>query len=492
MKTVIGRRFISAFCLALALVFGNAIVSYRSTRTLIENNGWVLHTQQILVELNALLATMTDAETGQRGYLLTNNESFLEPYKSSADKITENIKRIRDLTAENPVQQSRITALKEKSDIRFSTLQKGIDLYRQDGLDVVQQSGLLDKGKSEMDSLRQSVSEMEDEENRLLKIRTDEAQISGRNTILTFLVANLLIFTLFVVVYYFIARYVSERKHSEEALRAANDRLELRVEQRTAELNQLNTELERSNRELQDFAFVASHDLQEPLRKIQTFGDRLRIKQGAQLGEEGQDYLKRMQNAAGRMQTLINDLLTFSRVTTKAQPFAEVSLEKTANEVLEDLETRIQQTGGRVEIGQLPTIECDPLQMRQLLQNLIGNALKFHRRDVPPIVKVSSTIINNDADGKNFSANDFCQISIQDNGIGFDVKYLDRIFTPFQRLHARHEYEGTGMGLAVCRKIAERHGGSITAESIPDQGTTFIVTLPRKHENKGVNKSDES
>lgn len=485
MKTVIGRRFISAFCLALALVIANAIVSYQSTRTLIENNDSVLHTQSVLVELNAAISTMKDAETGQRGYLLTKDERFLEPYKDAAGKIAENIKRLKDLTKDNPVQQKRASEFEQKAAAKFETLQKGIELSRTEEIGAVQESGMLDRGRIEMDALRQTVGEMEDEENRLLKIRMQDAKISGRNTILTFLVANLLILALFIVVYYFIARYVNERKHSEESLRVANEQLETRVEERTIELNQLNTELERSNRELQDFAFVASHDLQEPLRKIQTFGDRLRIKQGAQLGEEGLDYLKRMQNAAGRMQTLINDLLTFSRVTTKAQPFAEVDLEQTAREVLEDLETRIQQTGGRVEIASLPTIESDPLQMRQLLQNLIGNALKFHRPDAPPVVKVSSDISGSGTGEENFSANDFCRISIQDNGIGFDVKYLDRIFTPFQRLHARHEYEGTGMGLAVCRKIAERHGGSITAESVPGKGTTFVVTLPVKQENKG-------
>ncbi|MGJ5633793.1 PAS domain-containing protein [Nostoc sp. CALU 1950] len=235
-------------------------------------------------------------------------------------------------------------------------------------------------------------------------------------------------------------------------------------------------ELARSNKELQQFAFVASHDLQEPLRKITTFGDRLKTTCGDTLTEQGRDYLERMQNAANRMQTLIEDLLTLSRVTTRAQPFVSVNLAKIAQEVLCDLEVYIQQTGASVEIAELPTIQADPLQMRQLLQNLLGNALKFHRPQTPPVITIYGNILNDQAD--NTSANsELCRIIVEDNGIGFEEKYLDRIFNVFQRLHSSIEYEGTGIGLAICRKIAERHHGNITAQSKPGQGAKFIVTL---------------
>ncbi|MBW4615959.1 MAG: PAS domain-containing protein [Desmonostoc vinosum HA7617-LM4] len=236
-------------------------------------------------------------------------------------------------------------------------------------------------------------------------------------------------------------------------------------------------ELSRSNEELQQFAFIASHDLQEPLRKIKTFGERLKATSGDKLTVQGLDYLERMQSAASRMQILIEDLLTLSRVTTRAQPFIPVNLTEIAQEVLSDLEVRIQQTKAHIEIGELPTIRADPLQMRQLLQNLIGNALKFHRPQVPPIVKIFSQLWKNQSE-KLCNCCDNCQIIIEDNGIGFEEKYLDRIFNVFQRLHSRSEYEGTGMGLAICRKIAERHHGKITAQSKPGQGAKFIVTLP--------------
>ncbi|AFZ58958.1 PAS domain-containing protein [Anabaena cylindrica FACHB-243] len=236
-------------------------------------------------------------------------------------------------------------------------------------------------------------------------------------------------------------------------------------------------ELTRSNEELQQFAFIASHDLQEPLRKIKTFGERLKITCSDSLSEQGHDYLERMQNATLRMQTLIEDLLTLSRVTTRAQPFVEVNLAQITQEVLSDLEVRIQQTGGQIEVGELPIIQADPLQMRQLLQNLIGNALKFHRQNQPPIIKIHGQFVNNIADDLALGGAYF-QIIVEDNGIGFAEKYLDRIFNVFQRLHGRSEYEGTGIGLAICRKITERHHGTITAQSQPGAGAIFIVTLP--------------
>lgn len=260
----------------------------------------------------------------------------------------------------------------------------------------------------------------------------------------------------------------TERKQAEETLR------------------EYALKLERSNRELQDFAYVASHDLQEPLRKIEAFSDRLKVKFGDALPEDAQDYLNRMQGAAGRMRALINDLLSYSRVTTKAQPPEPVALSEIAREVVSDLHTRIEESGGRVEVGDLPMIEADRTQMRQLLQNLIGNALKFRRPGEPPVVKVDGRIEERPAAGQSgqYANGARCMITVADNGIGFDEKYLLRIFNIFQRLHGRNEYEGTGIGLATCRKIAERHGGSITAKGIPGEGATFIVTLPPKQPNK--------
>jgi signal transduction histidine kinase len=253
------------------------------------------------------------------------------------------------------------------------------------------------------------------------------------------------------------------------------------------ELKSYAVKLERSNRELQDFASVAAHDLQEPLRKVQAFSDRLKSKYAASFDDQGRDYLERVQNAARRMQTLINDLLTYARVSTKAQPFVPTDLAEAARAVVSDLEVRIEQVKGHVEVGDLPTVDADPLQVRQLMQNLIGNALKYHRPEEAPRVKVYSRLAAEEGPSSASASQDgVCQILVEDNGIGFDEVYSERIFTIFQRLHGRNEYEGTGVGLAVCRKIADRHGGTITARSTPGKGSTFLVTLPVRQQKGAV------
>jgi signal transduction histidine kinase len=201
-----------------------------------------------------------------------------------------------------------------------------------------------------------------------------------------------------------------------------------------------------------------------------------------------------MQNAAARMRRLIDDLLTFSRVISRTEPFAPVDLNKVAREVLSDLEVRIEKTGATLHVGELPTVEADPLHMRQLLQNLIGNALKFHEPGAKPVVNISGRIVvggasvtetallRRQAVRDQTADQPFCELIVKDNGIGFEEKYLDRIFAVFQRLHGRQEYEGTGIGLAVCRRIVDRHGGTITAKSKPGEGATFTVMLPVEHQ----------
>jgi PAS domain S-box-containing protein len=247
-----------------------------------------------------------------------------------------------------------------------------------------------------------------------------------------------------------IHRDISERKRAEQEVKAYM------------------AKLESVNRELQEFSFVASHDLQEPLRKIQKFSDLVCMRCSGALEDEGIDYLRRMQNAARRMEALLDALLAYSRVTTKSNPFVLSDLKILTEEVVSDLELLIEKKNATVELGDFPVVEVDPTQFMQLLQNLISNGLKYNKNE-KPTVRVH---------GESCEDGTF-RIYVEDNGIGFEEKYLDRIFQPFQRLHGRSSpYEGTGMGLAICKKIAERHGGALTAKSKPDSGSTFTVTLP--------------
>ena len=246
------------------------------------------------------------------------------------------------------------------------------------------------------------------------------------------------------------------------------------MERQEAYLRNYTRKLEVSNRELQDFAYVASHDLQEPLRKIETFGDRLKAKYADELPPAGQNYIDRMRSAAGRMRLLIDDLLSYSQVTTKAKPYVRVDLNKIMEGVVSDLQIRIEELDGKVLYEDLPEIEADATQIRQLLQNLVQNALKFHKPETAPVVEVAAEVLPLD----DIQDTPRCQITVADNGIGFDNKYKEQIFTIFQRLHGRTDYEGTGIGLATCRKIVERHSGEIDADGRPGEGATMIVTVP--------------
>jgi len=258
---------------------------------------------------------------------------------------------------------------------------------------------------------------------------------------------------------------VTDSVHAREVLRRDRDELENTVRERTLELHIANQDLTRKNQELRDFSFIASHDLREPIRKVQTFGSMLEDRYGSCLDEHARDYLRRIGNASRRMEHMLTSLLEYSRLETRTQPLAEIDLNQVLEQVQANLSDEIERKRAILRVGQLPRIEADPQQMLQIFQNLVSNALKYSER--PPQIVIYSE-----------NGEQSCTIYVVDNGIGFDMKYLDKIFSPFQRLHGRDMYDGTGMGLTICKKIVERHKGGITATSTQGVGSTFIVTLP--------------
>jgi len=321
-----------------------------------------------------------------------------------------------------------------------------LNMPRRDGFKVMEQLKAIDP-KSLIPIL--VLTALNDEETKLRALRSGAKDILNKPFDLTeasLRVKNLL-----------------EMRLLHQKVQMHSEILEEQVQIRTAEL-------ERSAEELTNFAYVASHDLQEPLRKIIAFGDRLAAKFDSVLNDTGRDYIERMQKSAIRMKGLIDDLLHFSRVTLRSAPFKEIDLNEVISEVLSDLEVQIERTNGCVEVDTLPKIEGGKFQMRQLFQNLISNGLKYHRDEVAPLIKIKYAGFDNNLE----------EIYIEDNGKGFDEKHLNRIFRPFERLHGRSEYGGTGMGLAICHKIVTHHNGQITAKSQPGQGATFIVKLPSR------------
>ncbi len=278
-----------------------------------------------------------------------------------------------------------------------------------------------------------------------------------------------------------LAQTVRDLEERNKELSEARDHALIEVHERErAELalRHKTEELVRSNHELDQFASVAAHDLQEPLHTIQVFSDLLRVKCGSEISSTGHEFLERILKASGRMQRLIQDLLIYSRLENQDQQLEPVVLQEIVEDILHDFAIRINEKHATVEVGELPIIESDKTQIRQLLQNLIGNALKFHKPGEHPVVRVSASVMKERRQQEGVHAGQLCQLRIEDEGIGMEEQYTERIFGMFKRLHGRDEFEGTGIGLAVCKKIVDRCGGKITVQSQLGKGSTFLVTLP--------------
>lgn len=277
----------------------------------------------------------------------------------------------------------------------------------------------------------------------------------------------------------------------EQRLVAINKSLEMEIKERKAseeKVKDLNRQLleniaslEQANKDLDRFAFMASHDLQEPLRKIRMFSDRLALKYNHIMDEDGRTNIQRIHKAAERMQNLITDILTFSKISVDTPSFVDCDMNALIDEVLTDLDEEVKSKNAKVILEKLPPLTVNPSLMKPLFHNLIGNALKYSKKDTPPVVKISSEV-STQLNGKGtVQTVKYCRIYIQDNGIGFDQKYAEEIFGMFKRLHHNSEFQGTGIGLALCKKIVEQHRGYISARSKVNEGSTFIVSLPLEH-----------
>jgi signal transduction histidine kinase len=287
----------------------------------------------------------------------------------------------------------------------------------------------------------------------------------------------------------------------EQRLVAINKNLELEIKERKSseeKIKQLNRQLleniaslESANKDLDRFAFMASHDLQEPLRKIRMFSDRLHLKYQQLLDEDGRTNILRIQKAAERMQNLITDILTFSKIAVDKAAFIETDINLLIDEVLVDLDEEMRHKCAKVFVDKIPVLSVNPGLMKPLFHNLIGNALKYCKKDLEPVIKITHDM-SNPLNGKSKELKDrYCKILIQDNGIGFDQKYAEEIFGMFKRLHHNTEFQGTGIGLALCKKIVEQHKGYISARSKVNEGSTFIISLPLQQKQETISIATE-
>ncbi|WP_299582768.1 ATP-binding protein [uncultured Microbulbifer sp.] len=476
------RYFWSALILGLCLLFAaNSYYTYRNLNELGENAARSGEIKDILQLASDTYFAVHTAELQLREFKQNENAANFTKYEAAVAHASELVNELQAQNTKIPKSAFRFDELERLLSSHYraiDTVTTPADSNQssqlvtdfnaaQDKREVKSLARTMEASHKTLEMLSQFISTIEEEEFQHIQSLMDDSALRRREVTRAVLFANCLGIGLILVIAMLTNR--SMRQQNEYA-----QLLELRVTERTQELELYSQELTRSNRELQNFAFVASHDLQEPLRKIRAFGDRLTARYSEKLGD-GKDYVERMQSAAKRMSKLIEDLLAFSRVSTRTTPFETVDLNLVVEEVLDDLQIKREETNAQIDIQPLPTIHADPTQMAQLFLNLIGNALKFIKPECPPIIRIQcekTEISHVDTKVPGY------RITVSDNGIGFDEQFVDKVFSAFQRLHGRNEYEGTGIGLAICRRILERHCGEIHAASAPGEGATFELLIP--------------
>ncbi|SHL13135.1 sensor histidine kinase [Flavobacterium chilense] len=577
------------FVIAVFILLFLSSISYKHNQELNESSKLVMHTYEINIQLERLMSAIKDAETGQRGYIITRNARFLTPYIYSRDKVNTSLITLKKLTADNPKQQQNLQKLFKLIIQRFVSFENCLKYSDPKTYDKRKLDNHMFGGRILMENIRFQVDEMNDiEKNYLakrLKIYAAEISLSPLFSISLFLVAlcfillayrqisrdferlkiynkKLLIssglmaesesigkfstwqwdldsnkidysdnqyrllgfepnafvpeketFLEFVhpddrptvaksmegivekkqlpFVYYKITRPDYEIRYFKSTGKLLTDQQGSKIllginfditdeHLLNIELQERNRELEKSNKELASFNHVASHDLQEPLRKIQTFISRVSEADKAVMSQSARDYLSKIEISAKRMRVLIDDLLLFSRTNTTKKEFIKLSL----NDLLENAESElaevIEEKKAMITVSKLPKLAVIPYQIEQLFINLIGNSLKYSREDVAPEIKIESEKVNSGdyPDLLELNIKKFHKITFTDNGMGFDPQFKETIFVLFQRLHSKTDYPGTGIGLAICKKIVENHKGHIIADSTPGKGSVFTVFLP--------------
>lgn len=451
-------------------------------------------TNRVINAVNRLHVAVLRVESGQRGYMLTDNEDYLTDYTETLSVLTELIDEVEVSAFSSDIEEqpARISELLELTRLKINEMIEAVELTKSGANSQALVLVNSDRGFELYERFETLFREIDDSERDMQGTHLANLMSLRRDSVNTLIISSATTLLLIITVLLLIKINTREHEKYQRDLENINEELESRIEARTQELKIYSDELSRSNRELEDFAFVASHDLQEPLRKIRAFGNRLESGYADVIDERGKDFLSRMLNAAERMSMLISDLLAFSRVSTRGKDFGDVDLNKALSSVLSDLEIAIDEKSAKVNIDHMPIIRGDRSQIEQLFLNLISNALKFQPEDVTPEVNVTCSVPDEAelADIVMSDEFDWVKIKVADNGIGFDQSFAEKIFAPFQRLHGRTEYKGTGIGLAVCRRIVERHNGQITAQSVQGEGATFTILVPRDSEPFGSNSNN--
>ena len=575
------HKIVAAFIVGFLAVALVGAATYYNARTLLDRNDLVVHTYRALSAIDDVLGSADDIQSGARGYLLTGKNEYLDPYHAGIATVNRSIQTLRELTADNPVQQHNLEHLEASINRSIAGAEQELTAKQHETSGAASPAiGIADK--ENMDQVRFDIATLKQHETRLLEQRDVASRASAKHTLSNFAVLLVLAVLLLLFFYFFIRHDLAARRRVDKALRetdkkmrgvmdgapdallitAADGTIQMvnaqaerlfgysrgaftgrkldtlliardlpaeeesegtvrlskdraiqklrslgarydgvredgvafpidlsrspvhvgdekllitavrdRSEQQRAEeaMQKFSLDLARSNAELERFAYVASHDLQEPLRMVSSYTQLLAKRYKGKLDANADEFIGYAVDGASRMQKLINDLLALSRVGTQAKPSEPVDTGAVLSRVLLDLHAAVESAGATIiSPDEMPTVLADGTQIGQLFQNLIGNALKF-RGSAPPAVEIMA---EQEGTGK------LWKFSFKDNGIGIEPQYFERIFVIFQRLHSKESYPGTGIGLAICKKIVERHGGDLSVASTYGEGATFSFTLP--------------
>lgn len=457
------------FLLTTIVLLGLSALLYMQITSLLDSQKQVNKTNLIKLKLERLLTALVDTETAQRGFMLTQDSVFLSPLNGASARAKSLLTEIDSLTLPTEYEQGKFNSLKTFVAVKFGSFHHPFIQYNDSTLTPELRNIYLFRAKATMDSIRYYVGEIESRADVMLQLREEE---NRKYTFLTPLFAILLmLFSIGILVFSY-ERIVKQLKRTKKLL--------FRLKKLNSMLKQNNYQLELTNKELEQFTYIASHDLKEPLRKIITYSSLVMQESEKLLPEERKAYLQKISSFAERMQNLLDDLLVYSHASQSDSNREAADLNVLMTDVIHNLQEEIVETGATISYKQLPVIKGIPHQLKQLFHNLLSNALKYRQQNNQTVICIESSLVSEKALGNHphKSSGRYLRLLVRDNGIGFNQSYADRIFRPFQRLHTTEGYAGTGIGLAICKKVVDNHLGFIQVQSAVNEGTTFEIFLP--------------